>query len=56
MHAAADHLAKTNQIEPFAQVQDLLTRLPGTPHGDLAKLLPDEWVKSHPEAERRWSR
>src|ERR1700745_2344812 len=30
-------------IEPWAYLQDVLTRLPTTPAGELAALLPDHW-------------
>jgi len=48
--------AKANQVEPFAYVRDLLVRLSGERLDNLSKLLPDEWVKTHPEARRCWSR
>jgi transposase len=48
--------AKANQVEPFAYVRDLLVRLSSQPPIDLSGLLPDEWLKMHPEARRRWSR
>jgi transposase len=50
---------KANQVEPFAYVRDVLTRLcievPST-HEDLDALLPDAWLKTHPEAQRTGSR
>ncbi len=48
--------AKANQVEPFAYVRDLLMRLPGDRPDELSDLLPDEWLKKHPEFHRRWSR
>jgi hypothetical protein len=48
--------AKSSQVEPFAYVRDLLMQFSGKPPDDLSKLLPDEWLKSHPEARRCWSR
>ena len=48
--------AKANQVEPFAYLRDLLVRLSGSLPDDLAELLPDQWLRSHPESRRRWSR
>lgn len=48
--------AKANQVEPFAYVRDLLVQLSGKSPGELAELLPDAWLKSHPGSRRRWSR
>ena len=48
--------AKSNQVEPFAYVRDLLVRFSGKRPDDLSDLLPDEWLKTHPDARRRWSR
>ena len=48
--------AKANQVEPFAYVRDLLVQFSGEPPEDLSDLLPDERLKTHPEARRRWSR
>lgn len=48
--------AKANQVEPFAYIRDLLVRLSGQPPDHLSELLPDEWLKEHPKARRRWSR
>ena len=48
--------AKANQVEPFAYVRDLLVQCSGEPPEDLSHLLPDVWLKAHPEARRRWSR
>jgi len=33
-------------VEPWAYLQDVLTRLPTTPAGELAALLPDHWRSS----------
>ena len=48
--------AKSNQVEPFAYVRVLLVQFSGKPPDDLSKLLPNIWLKSHPEAQRRWSK
>ena len=48
--------AKANQVEPFAYVRDLLVRLLGSQPDNPSNLLPDEWVKTNPDARRRWSR
>jgi len=48
--------AKSNQVEPFVYVRDVLVQFSGKPPNDLSKLLPDVWLKTHPEARRRWSR
>ncbi len=48
--------AKSNQVEPFAYVRDLLMQLSGERPDDLSHLLPDAWLPTHPEARRRWSR
>ncbi len=48
--------AKANQVEPFAYARDLLMRFSGKRPDALSALLPDEWLKTHPEARRRWSR
>ena len=48
--------AKSNQVEPFAYVRDLLVQLSGKRPHDLSKLLPDAWLKTHPESRRKWSR
>jgi len=47
--------AKSNQIEPFAYLRDLLIQLPGTASVATDQLLPDTWLKAHPEARRKWS-
>lgn len=48
--------AKANQAEPFAYVRDLLVQLSGKRPDDLSELLPDEWLKKHPQSRRPWSR
>jgi hypothetical protein len=48
--------AKANQVEPFAYVRDLLVQLSGATPPQVAALLPDAWLTSHPECRRRWSR
>lgn len=35
--------AKLHNVEPFAYLKDLLTRLPDHPHHQLAELLPQNW-------------
>jgi len=50
---------KANQVEPFAYIRDMLSRLcVEEPTGDsrLDALLPDAWLRNHPEAHRAWSR
>ena len=44
--------AKSNQVEPWAWLKDLFTRLPRTSADQLDELLPDRWLKAHPE--HRW--
>jgi len=48
--------AKSNQVEPFAYVRDLLVQFSGELPEDLSDLLPDQWLQTHPDARRRWSR
>lgn len=57
--------AKANEVEPWAWLRDVLTRLAaiasrpgsaGPTEADLHALLPDVWLTTHPEARRRWSR
>lgn len=48
--------AKANQVEPFAYVRDLLVRFSDKPSEALSDLLPDQWLKTHAESRRRWSR
>ncbi len=44
--------AKANQVEPWAWLRDLFTRLPTTSADQLDDLLPDRWLTAHPE--HRW--
>ncbi len=48
--------AKSNEVEPFADVRALLRELTGNGPADLSALLSDIWLKTHPESHRRWSR
>jgi hypothetical protein len=34
-------------VEPWAYLQDVLTRLPATPDEQLSELLPDRWLAAH---------
>jgi len=43
---------KANQVEPFAYLRDVFTRMPTQPADSLDELLPDVWLASHPE--HRW--
>jgi transposase len=43
---------KANEVEPFAYLRDVLTQLPTQPADQLDELLPDRWLKGHPE--HRW--
>ena len=62
-HAAGDRAAvlatviascKENLVEPWAYLNDILTRLPYQPTGDdLAALLPDRWLSANPN--HRWN-
>lgn len=48
--------AKANGVDPYAYLRDLYTRLPvlaaagQIAEADLTALLPDEWLKTHPDA------
>jgi len=48
--------AKANGVDPYAYLRDLYARLPAltaegqSAEADLAALLPDEWLKAHPQA------
>jgi hypothetical protein len=48
--------AKANRVDPYAYLRDLYTRLPvlaaagQIAEADITELLPDEWLKTHPEA------
>jgi transposase len=53
---------KANQVEPFAYLRDAIQRMAELRHSApiptdrLTPLLPDTWLKHHPEAHRPWSR
>jgi len=38
-----------HRIDPFAYLQDVYTRLPMMSEAELPLLLPDNWIKNHPE-------
>ncbi len=38
-----------HRIDPFAYLQDVYARLPTTSPDELAALLPDQWIKEHPQ-------
>ncbi len=40
---------KRLRIDPFAYLQDVLTRLPSASDTELEELLPDRWIKAHPQ-------
>jgi transposase len=42
-----------HDIDPFAYLQDILSRLPSLSPGQLHELLPDLWFTSHPSARRK---
>ena len=44
---------KANAVEPFAYLQDVLTRMPTQPADQLDELLPDRWLQDHPQ--HRWN-
>lgn len=48
--------AEVNQVEPFAGVRDLLVKIAGERLEGHIDLLPDHWLQTHAEAQRRWSR
>ena len=48
--------AKANEVKPFGYVRDLIVRLQDRDAAKLDELLPDAWLKTHPDARRRWSR
>ena len=54
--------AKANQVEPWAYLYSAITQLASQPRDPqpsgtlLAELLPDTWLRAHPEAHRPWSR
>ena len=53
---------KSNQVEPYAYLRDVIQRMAALRRTEsiaadhLTTLLPDVWLKSHPEAHRPWSR
>ncbi|WP_291169179.1 IS66 family transposase [Gimesia sp.] len=55
--AAAVHYSlmascKANEVEPFAYLRDVLARITDHAVDRLEELLPDQWLKQHPEAHR----
>lgn len=47
---------KANQVEPWAYLRDIFTRLPALPAEEpelLDQLLPDRWLQAHPQ--HRWN-
>ncbi len=44
---------KHHDIDPFAYLQDILSRLPSMHPGQLDELLPDVWFASHTSARRK---
>jgi transposase len=44
---------KHHDVDPFAYLQHVLSRLPSLPQGQLVELLPDVWFASHPRARRK---
>jgi hypothetical protein len=44
---------KHHDIDPFAYLRDILSRLHSMPPGQLDELLPDVWFASHPSARRK---
>ena len=44
---------KHHDIDPFAYLRDILSRLPSMPPGKFDELLPDVWFASHPSARRK---
>jgi hypothetical protein len=44
---------KHHDLDPFAYLQDVLSRLPSLPEGQLDVLLPDVWFTAHPAARRK---
>ncbi|QDU44542.1 hypothetical protein Mal52_30250 [Symmachiella dynata] len=56
---------KSNGVEPFAYLHDLFSKIPtlsldektGTPRTKhLIPLLPDQWLKTHPQTKRTYAR
>ena len=48
--------AKSNQLEPFAYVRDLIDTFANDSEPDLTRLLPNAWLAAHPQHRRNWSR
>ena len=46
----------SRQVGPIAYARDLLVQLSGHSPPAAAALLPDVWLRAHPEARRGWSR
>jgi tetratricopeptide (TPR) repeat protein len=44
---------KHHDLDPFAYLQDVLSRLPSLPEGQLDVLLPDVWFTAHPAVRRK---
>ncbi len=44
---------KHHDIDPFAYLQDILSRLPSSSPGQLDELLPDVWFVTHPSTRRK---
>jgi transposase len=44
---------KHHDIDPFAYLQDMLSRLPSHPADRLEERLPDVWFASYPSARRK---
>ncbi len=38
-----------HRVDPFAYLRDVYTRLPAMAESELEPLLPDRWIKEHPE-------
>jgi len=53
---------RANQVEPWAYLRDVIVQLTNQHRSTLpaeeffTQLLPDVWLRSHPETHRRWSR
>ncbi|HWC91039.1 MAG TPA: IS66 family transposase [Pirellulales bacterium] len=48
--------AKRHELEPFAYLRDMLSRIGQSPADTLPELLPDAWLGQHPAAQRHRSR
>lgn len=56
MAATLDSLVgscKRHRVDPFADLKDILERLPAHPADRLGELLPDAWIAANPDARRR---